>query len=209
MRKTMMMGLFAILGVVLGLAPLAGQPQSGPGVFDRVYATIAATVGTTTLTDPSVQELDVRSNADGLSGGIRISRADANSAYLILNMDDASSFATIQAGDSVASLPTKLSPNGGGVSVGTGAAFINVLTGTTTWDPLSIADTDAAVNTVTVTGVTTLSTCFASFSSLTTTAVAITAQASSANTVAVTLTNNSGSAHDFGSGTLRAVCFTY
>lgn len=201
--------IFAAVLLAVFTPLLFAQPQPGTGFFERVHATVSMVVGTTTLSDPSVQELDVRSGADGLSGGIRISRADANAAYMILNMDDASAFGTIQSGDSISSLPTKLSPNGGGVAVGTGTAFINVLTGTATWDPLSIADTDAAVNSVTVTGVTTASTCFASFSTLTTTAVAITAQASSANTVTVTLTNSSGSAQDFGSGTLRAVCFTY
>lgn len=189
----------ALFLIAAAAAGVAAQPTPGNGVF----STLSVGVGS----DASVQEVDVRSGADGLGGGIRISRADGS--YLVLNMDDSSAFATIQAADNVAQLPTKLSPNGGGVAVGSGTAFINVLTGTGTWDPLSIADGAAAVNAITVTGVTTSSTCFASFSSIGTTAVAATAQASSSNTVTITLTNNSGSAQDFASGTLRAVCFTY
>jgi hypothetical protein len=198
--------LTAFFIVAFGALALA-QPQPGVGVWTQMRALIAnvGTVGS----DPSVQELDVVSGADDLGGGIRVSRADANASYVILNMNDASAFATIQAGDSVANLPIRLSPNGGGVSVGGGNAVLKVLTGVSSWDPASIADGAAASAAVTVIGVTTASTCFGSFSSIGSVGVAVTAQASAADTVIVLVTNNSGSAQDFGAGTARAVCFTY
>lgn len=64
-------------------------------------------------TDPSSQQLDVRSAGDDLGGGIRISRADGS--YFIMNMDDGGSTAwgTLQAGDGGAFRPIKLNPNGG------------------------------------------------------------------------------------------------
>lgn len=115
--------------LALGLsasAPAFMQWTEFPGVLirgtaDDVLTVIGgAVVGS--LANPSVQELDVTSKTDGLSGGIRVARADGS--YLILNMDDggASAFGSIQAGDGSNFRPLRLQPNGGGVHLVTGSA---------------------------------------------------------------------------------------
>lgn len=80
-----------------------------------------AVVGATT--DPSGQALDVRSSADGLSSGVRISRADGS--FLIFNMDDgggSSAYGTIQAGDGGGWRALQVNPNGGQVLLPDGSA---------------------------------------------------------------------------------------
>lgn len=88
---------------------------------DAAVVTGGLVVGTTS--DPSGQNLDVRSSADDLSGGVRISRADGS--YFILNMDDGgagSAWGTIQAGDGSAFRPVRLNTAGGQVLFGDGSA---------------------------------------------------------------------------------------
>jgi hypothetical protein len=79
-----------------------------------------------------------------------------------------------------------------------------ILTGTTTWDPGSIADGDDLSTTVTVTGAAVGDPAFAGLTTLTTEDVLISAKVSAPNTVEVTLLNRNGGAVDLSSGTLKA-----
>ena len=108
-----------VIAFLLALAaPASAQWQEFPGgILTRSTANDSVThlggVVIGVLANPSVQELDVRSATDGLAGGIRVSRTDAS--YLILNMDDSTAYATIQAGDGSGFLPIRINPNGGQV----------------------------------------------------------------------------------------------
>lgn len=159
-------------------------------------------------------DFEVRSTADDLSGGVKLSRGDANATLMIVNVNDGGAGVAkgvIQAGDNATYRPIALSPNGGGIEVGGGTAIVSVLTGTTSWDPPNINSASAASTTVTVTGVQSNSPCFAGISSMVASyAIAMTAHYDgAANTVRFVLTNQSGSAMDLGSGTVRVTCFTY
>lgn len=95
------------------------------------------------------------------------------------------------------------------LAVGGGTAVAFILTGTTTWDPASVADGDAVSTTLTVTGAATGQVCTASLTTLTADLIAISAFPSAGNTVRVVLNNNSGAPVDLTSGTLRAACIGY
>lgn len=158
------------------------------------------------------RDMELRSTGDGLTGGFVVTRSDGSE--LLVNADDGApggGFGTIQARDGSGYLPTKLSPSGGGVSVGGGGTVAAILTGTTTWDPPNINSASAASTTVTVTGVQSNSPCFGGISSMVASyAIAMSAHYDgAANTVRFVLTNQSGSAMDLGSGTVRVTCFTY
>jgi len=79
----------------------------------------------------------------------------------------------------------------------------NVLNGSATYDPPSLADGAGTTTTVTVTGAAVGDFALASFS-LDLQGISVTAYVSSANTVAVRLQNESGGVLDLSSGTLRA-----
>ncbi len=95
----------------------------------------------------------------------------------------------------------------GGMKVGDGGKVNKVLTGSTTWDPASIADGDDLSTTLTVTGAAVGDPCFAGLTTLTTQDVQITAHVSAANTVKVVLLNRNGAAVDLASGTLKVTVF--
>ncbi len=78
------------------------------------------------------------------------------------------------------------------------------LTGSTTWDPASIADGDKEAKDVTVTGAAMGDYCIASFS-LDVTDLSISATVTAADTVTVVLANNTGGAVDLGSGTVSVL----
>ncbi|QRM55158.1 hypothetical protein [Sinorhizobium sp. BG8] len=81
-----------------------------------------------------------------------------------------------------------------------------ILTGSTTWDPASLADGAGASYNVTVTGAVLGDYCIPSFS-LNTQAMILTAHVTSADTVTVRLQNETGSTIDLASGTLRVAVF--
>lgn len=86
------------------------------------------------------------------------------------------------------------------------AAYVqlaNVLTGSATYDPPSLASGAEASTTVTVTGAALGDFAIASFS-LSTQAIKLTAQVTAANTVTVNFHNQTGGTIDLASGTLRA-----
>lgn len=94
--------------------------------------------------------------------------------------------------------------------VGSGAAFAyktpRWVTGTTTWDPASIANGGVTTQTLTVTGAAVGDPATASLSTLTAAgSILITARVTAADTVSVTIRNDSGGAVDPASGTLRAI----
>jgi hypothetical protein len=91
-------------------------------------------------------------------------------------------------------------------SNGTESANSGFLEGTNTWDPASVADGDVVTRTITVTGAALGDFAVASFS-LDTGGLALTAEVTSADTVTARLLNNTGSAVDLGSGTVRARVF--
>lgn len=103
----------------------------------------SAFIGTTT--DPSTAVLDVRSSADGLSSGQRISRADGS--YLILNMDDggASAFGTLQAGDGATYRAIKINPNGGAVDIGANGTTTTIYANTTLVGSVSVTSSSGGI----------------------------------------------------------------
>lgn len=79
--------------------------------------------GTERMEIGSTGVVNVKSAADGLSGGFRVTRNDGS--YFILNMDDggaSTAWATLQAGDGSAYRPIQMNPNGGGVHFADGSA---------------------------------------------------------------------------------------
>lgn len=82
-----------------------------------------------------------------------------------------------------------------------------LLSGTTTWDPASVADGAVVNTTVTVTGAAVGDPAYASLSTVTVANVILGAVVTAANTVSVTLHNKTGAAYDAASGTLKAVVF--
>lgn len=157
------------------------------------------------------RDVEMRSTGDGLTGGLVVTRSDGSE--LLMNADDGApgaGFGTIQARDGSGYLPTKLSPSGGGVSVGGGTAIASIITNTASWDPPNVNSAAAVSTTITMTGVQSNSPCFGGISSMQSSyAIAMTAHYESANTVRFVLTNLSGSSMDLGSGTIRVTCFTY
>jgi ABC-type uncharacterized transport system YnjBCD substrate-binding protein len=77
-------------------------------------------------------------------------------------------------------------------------------TGSTTWDPASIADGGMEAKEVTVTGAVLGDFAIASFS-LDVSDLALSASVTAANTVTCTLSNNTGGAVDLGSGTVSVL----
>lgn len=164
-------------------------------------------VGVSSLT----HDMNLRSTADDLAGGLKIDRSDGS--YLILNVNDANAGSVIQAGDGGGYEALKLQEAGGGVAVGGGTAFLSVITGTSSWDPGSMINGAMQSTTVTVTGVQTTSPCIAGFfPNLTGTPIngqSLSAYYDSANTVRVVMVNTSGSTNDPSTATVRVTCFTY
>lgn len=78
----------------------------------------------------------------------------------------------------------------------------------TTWDAGSIADGDLEAKEITVTGVALGDFVIAVSFSLDVADLVLNAQVTAANTVTAVLANNTGSAVDLGSGTLRVVTMT-
>lgn len=198
--------LSAVLAAAFAGAVLA-QPQLQPGVFSALRVSGAATVGS--LSDPSVQELDVLSGASGVAGGLRVSRT-LNGSYTILNTNTggASGVGSLQAGDSTSYRPFDLQPLGGGVRIGGSAAasVINsIVAASSTWDPGSVATGNTTGVSTTVTGADAASVCLAGLVTLGSD-MSISAQGISTNLVRVTLTNNTGGTIDPASGTLRVIC---
>lgn len=88
-------------------------------------------------------------------------------------------------------------------SIGGGTPISGYLSGTTTFDPASLADGAGATTTVTVTGAALGDIAIASFS-LDLQGITVTAWVSATNTVSVRFQNESGGTLDLASGTLRA-----
>lgn len=181
-----------------------------PSERARFKANGAFFIGQTTGT----RDVEMRSTGDGLTGGFVVTRSDGSE--LLVNADDGApggGFGTIQARDGSGYLQTKLSPSGGGVSVGGGTAFLSVLTGTSSWDPGSMINGAMQSTTVTVTGVQSTSPCIAGYwpntGGTTLNGQSLSAYYDSANTVRVVLVNTSGSTNDPSSATVRVTCFTY
>lgn len=82
------------------------------------------------------------------------------------------------------------------------------LTGSTTWDPASIADGAVASTTVTVTGAAVGDRAVASLSTLGANDVLISAHVQATDTVRVVILNKTGGALDLGSGTLNVDVWT-
>lgn len=103
----------------------------------------------------------------------------------------------------------ELIPKGtGGIAIGSsGAPIAKVITGTTTWDPASIADGAITTTTVTVTGAAVGDVCMVGLTTLTTEDAMLVGKVSAADTVEVVLFNKTGGNMDLSSGTLRAVVF--
>lgn len=91
-----------------------------------------------------------------------------------------------------------------GLALDSTAYWKQMLTGTATWDPGSIADGATANTTITVTGCAVGDLVLMSHDKLTVGNVVLFGTVSSANTVYVTLVNHSGGNYDLASGTLRA-----
>lgn len=99
-----------------------------------------------------------------------------------------------------------------GIYLGTGATpFVKMLSATATWDPNNL-QVDGGFDSVlvTMTGVTSGSPCFASFTAALSTDIVLSARYDTTNTVRAILMNpNTGGAYDPGSGTVRVTCFLY
>lgn len=90
-----------------------------------------------------------------------------------------------------------------------GATLLDVLTGTTTWDPASItAAAGTASTTVTVTGAAVGDPCFCALTTLTNQQAVLGASVSAADTVTARLVSAIGTI-DLGSGTLRCVVLKF
>lgn len=136
--------------------------------------------------------------------------ADAATFSLIAEDDAASpstAFSVTRSGGTP-SLFTVVPP----LAVGSGSAAITkIVSGTATWDPNNLQNTDGFDSVlVTVTGVTSGSPCIASFTAALNVNISLQARYDSANTVRVILNNHdTGGAYDPGTGTARATCFVY
>jgi hypothetical protein len=84
---------------------------------------------------------------------------------------------------------------------------VQSLTSTTTWDPGSIADGDAAATTLTVGGAEVGDACFATLSTIGARNMLLSAHVQATNTVRVTLLNKDGAPVDLASGTVRVWVF--
>lgn len=159
------------------------------------------------------KNLNVRSTSDDLTGGIAIDRFD--NSYLVLNVNDSSVGAVIQAGDSGAYLPTTISAYGGGVSVGGGAAFLKVVTATAAWNPASTVDGAMANTSLSITGATSGSPCFVGFRTFVGgfdagPGVFFDARVNvDPSFVTVQMFNKTGGTIDLDNNTVRVTCFVY
>lgn len=154
-------------------------------------------------------DMELRSTADGVSGGLQITRSDGT--YFVFNLDDggSSAFGTLQAGDGSAYRPTRLSPLGGGIQVGaSGSTILGAYTGTATYDAPSLATGAGTTTNVTVTGATSASVCFAGLTTLGTNQMTLTVSPGT-NLGTVTLFNASAGTLDLTSGTLRVTCLNH
>lgn len=156
-------------------------------------------------------DFDVRSSVDGAAGngGMKISRADGT--YVIVNVDDggaSTAWGSIQAGDGSGFRPVRLSPSGGGIQVGGGGTILAIYTGSTTYDPPSLAAGASTSTTVTVTGASSTSVCTPGLSTLGTTVFLVSASPGT-NQATVSFYNASGGTVDLSSGTLRVTCFAH
>lgn len=180
---------------------------------NTLRATIQSNGGIGIGTSSTSFDLELRSTADDLSGGQRISRSDGS--YFNLNMNDGGSTAAgiLQAGDNGAYRPTSVSPSGGGMQVGGGTAFLSVISNTASWDIPSKLDGSMEAMTLTMTGVQATSPCFVGFwpntGGTTWSGFLLSAYYDSANTVRVVAMNKTGSTADPTSATVRVTCFTY
>lgn len=104
---------------------------------------------------------------------------------------------------------TKRAPGGGnlsGTQIGVHTFAVGQAAGSKTWDPDSVASGSSTSTTLTVSGAALGDFVLASFS-LSLQGMSISAYVSDTNTVTVVLNNNSGSAVDLASGTLKALVF--
>lgn len=139
-------------------------------------------------------------------------RLNADSAtFALFAEDDAASpstaFSVTRSGGTPA-LFTVVPP----LAVGSGStAITKILSGTATWDPNNLTNTDGFDSVlVTVTGVTSGSPCFASFTASLGVNITLQARYDTTNTARVILNNHdTGGAYDPGSGTVRVTCFVY
>ena len=92
----------------------------------------------------------------------------------------------------------------GSLSIGGGATITKHLSAATTWDPVSISNNTSTSTTVTVTGAHIGDTVTVGFSAAVPADALLVGSVTATNTVTVTLFNNTGSALDLVSGTLRA-----
>ena len=104
---------------------------------------------------------------------------------------------------------TKRNPGGGtltGTKISLMSFAVGKAEGSATWDPGSIANGSFEAKDITVTGAALGDYAIASFS-LDVTDLQMSANVTAANTVTVVLTNNTGSAVNLASGTVRALAF--
>jgi hypothetical protein len=213
-KTRLMMQRGLTIGLCLWLCSLAWRSVDAQNSIGRFALLVVS--GTATINQPAgagANVLDVRSAADDLlaAGGVRVSRADGS--YFILNANDngASGVGVLQSGDLTDYRHIRLAPFGGGISVGDGTAFLKVLSASLAWDPANLQVDDGFDSvTLTMTGVTTTSPCFAAFSAALGTSVILSARYDTTNTVRAILVNtNTGLAYDPGAGTVRVTCFVY
>ena len=167
-------------------------------------------IGATSTT----HDFEVRSTADDLAGGAKVTRSDGT--YFIWNANDGGAGVAkgiLQAGDSVAYRPIALSPSGGGIEVGGGTAVLGIISNTASWDIPSKINGAMEAMTMTLTGIQATSPCMVGFNpntgGTTISGITLSAYYDSANTVRVVALNTSGGTIDPTSATVRVTCFTY